>query len=34
VFILAGLRQMAESGEGLPTPGDLVDDETPEVDAE
>jgi AcrR family transcriptional regulator len=24
VFILAGLRQMAESGEGLPGPGDVV----------
>jgi AcrR family transcriptional regulator len=34
VFILAGLRQMAESGEGLPTPGDLVEDEAPEADAE
>jgi AcrR family transcriptional regulator len=34
VFILAGLRQMAESGEGLPTPGNLADDEAPEADAE
>ena len=33
VFILAGLRQMAESGEGLPGPDDLVDGR-PEPDAD
>jgi len=33
VFILAGLRQQAESGEKLPGPDDLVTDEAPGPEA-